>query len=117
MTEETPRRLSPKEIDQIAHDEAVGRRVPRSTSDAEAYDREQFQAAMRENGPYLTLGMQMAMTIALGAAIGWWIDTKTGGSLWLGLGAGIGAVLGMTYFILVVMRMERSTTKKQKRNP
>lgn len=114
MIEEPPRRLSPKEIEQIAHDAAVGRTSPNTISDAEANDRIQYQAALRENGPYLTLGMQMAMTTALGAGIGWWIDTKTGGSLWLGLGAGAGAVLGMTYFILVVIRMESARKDRER---
>lgn len=101
-----PPRLTPQEIEQIAQDQSVGRTTSQRRSEAEEHDREEYHAALRENGPYLTLGMQMAMTIALGAGIGWWIDKQNGTSLWLGLCAGIGAVLGMTYFILVVIRME-----------
>jgi F0F1-type ATP synthase assembly protein I len=68
---------------------------------------------MKENAPYLTLGMQMALTIALGAGIGWWVDKQSGNSMWLGIGAGIGAVLGMGYFILVVLRIDSKTKPKK----
>jgi hypothetical protein len=109
-------RLTKEEIEQIAHDEAVGRAPTQRHSEIEANDRKQYQAALRENGPYLTLGMQMAMTIGLGAAVGWWIDRSNDTSIWLGLGAGAGAVLGMTYFILVVVRMEGRRKQSEKRS-
>jgi F0F1-type ATP synthase assembly protein I len=104
--------LSKREIEQIARDEASGKPVRDRHTDISERAEEQYHEAIRENAPYLTLGMQMALTIALGAAIGWWIDSRTGSSLWLGLGAGIGAVLGMGYFILVVLKMDRSTIRK-----
>ena len=83
-------------------------------NDRSKTDRQEYQKALRENAPYLTLGMQLAMTIALGAGIGWWVDSKNGTSLWLGLGAGIGAFFGMTYFILVVIRNEKAPPLKKK---
>ena len=114
MNEEQPARLTSKQIEQIARDEASGKPVQSNLNDISERAEEQYREALRENAPYLTLGMQMAMTIALGAGIGWWIDRQTGTSLWLGVGAGIGAVLGMGYFILVVLRMDKTTTQSSK---
>lgn len=108
-------RLTQEEIEQIARDESIGRAPRRSHGPSDDDARRQYQSALRENAPYLTLGMQMALTIALGAGIGWWVDQSTGSTLWLGLGAGIGAVAGMGYFILIVLRMEGSAKKKHRR--
>jgi len=98
--------LTPQEIERIARNESLGRPDNYSTESNEKTERD-YRAALKDNGPYLTLGMQMALTVAAGAGIGWWLQDRTGNSLWLGLCAGIGAVFGLTYFILVVIRMEK----------
>ncbi len=106
MNEPDERRLTEEEIRRIARDRSLGRPSTSSSGPTEEEARRQYQTALRENAPYLTLGMQMALTIALGAGIGWWVDRSTGSSIWLGIGAGIGAVAGMGYFILIVLQME-----------
>ncbi len=106
-------KLTKQEIERIARNEALGRPDNYSTEARDKSEAE-YRSAMKDNAPYLTLGMQMAVTVALGAGIGWWLQNSTGNSMWLGLCAGLGAVFGLTYFIMVVLRMEKQ--KQQKKN-
>jgi F0F1-type ATP synthase assembly protein I len=69
--------------------------------------------AMKEVGPYLTLGFQLAMFVAIGAGIGWYIDKDSGSSFWTGILAGAGAVAGLVYFLVSVMRLEKKSQKKK----
>lgn len=75
-------------------------------------DGAEYRKAMQENAPYLTLGIQMALTIAAFAGLGWWLDKQNGTSLWIGICSGFGAVAGLGYFLLVVLRMEKKKEKK-----
>lgn len=104
-----------KEIEEIAHREATQGIFSSPTTEKSNEDEKEYREAMRENAPYLTLGFQLAITIALGAFIGNYIDSKNGTNLWLGLGAGIGAFLGLGYFVSVVLRMSRKDEKKRKK--
>jgi len=74
----------------------------------------EYRKAMQENAPYLTLGIQMALTIAAFAGLGWWLDKQNGTSLWIGICSGFGAVAGLGYFLLVVLRMEKKNEAKKK---
>jgi hypothetical protein len=74
-------------------------------------DSTEYRKAMQENAPYLTLGIQMALTIAAFAGLGWWLDKQNGTSFWIGICSGFGAVAGLGYFLLVVMRMEKNNEK------
>jgi hypothetical protein len=84
----------------------------RKEDDAEA----EYRKAMKENAPYITLGFQMAMTIALGALVGWWLEGPDGNGMGIGIGAGIGSVLGLGYFLKTVLTMEKKNAEKQKRD-
>lgn len=75
-------------------------------------DGAEYRKAMQENAPYLTLGIQMALTIAVFAGLGWWLDKQYGTSLWIGICSGFGAVAGLGYFLLVVLRMEKKKESK-----
>jgi len=77
-------------------------------------DGAEYRKAMQENAPYLTLGIQMALTIAAFAGLGWWLDKQNGTSFWIGICSGFGAVAGLGYFLLVVLRMEKKNEKKKK---
>lgn len=78
---------------------------------------EDYQAAMTESGPYLTLGIQLAVSIALFCGIGYWIDSANGTSpRWLGIFAGAGAVLSLTYFIMTVLRLSKNEETKRHKN-
>jgi hypothetical protein len=76
-------------------------------------DGAEYRKAMQENGPYLTLGIQMALTIAAFAGLGWWLDKQNGTSFWIGICSGFGAIAGLGYFLLVVLRMEKKNEKKK----
>lgn len=106
MTDKKHEPLSKEEIERIAHQEASASIFGANTAKDDR-DEKDYREAMQQNAPYLTLGIQMAFTVALGAGIGWWLTDRTGNSLWLGLCAGLGAVMGLGYFILVVLRMEK----------
>lgn len=79
------------------------------------YDPE-YNKAMKENAPYLTLGFQLAATIGVGALVGNWIEGEGGSGLGTGIGAGIGAFLGLAYFIKTVLVMTAREEKKKQSN-
>lgn len=76
-------------------------------------DSAEYRKAMQENAPYLTLGIQMALTIAAFSGLGWWLDKQYGTSLWIGICSGFGAVAGLGYFLLVVLRIEKKNDRKK----
>lgn len=79
----------------------------------------EYRSAMQEVGPYLTLGIQMAMVIGVCAAIGYWLDSNYDSTpLWTGILSAFGAVAGLAYFLLAVTRLgrEQEARDKRKRN-
>ena len=78
-------------------------------------DSAEYRKAMQENAPYLTLGIQMALTIAAFSGLGWWLD-KQEWNVVIGYGicSGFGAVAGFGLFLLVVLRMEKKKKIKKK---
>jgi F0F1-type ATP synthase assembly protein I len=78
---------------------------------------EEYQEAMKESGPYLTLGIQLAVSIAAFAGIGYWIDSANGTSpKWLGIFSGAGAVVSLFYFIFTVLRLSKIEETKRHKN-
>ena len=69
--------------------------------------KDDHSSAMKEVGPYITLGFQLAMFIGIGVAIGWYLDKDTDSSFWTGILAGAGAVMGMIYFLVAVTKLEK----------
>jgi hypothetical protein len=100
---EDPNTQSPK--DQAEH--------PISFPGSHRGETDEKSQAMKEVGPYLTLGFQLAMFVALGAGLGWYLDKDSGSSFWTGMLAGAGAVAGLVYFLVAVMRLEKQSTKKK----
>jgi F0F1-type ATP synthase assembly protein I len=79
-------------------------------------DAKNYRAAMKESGPYLTLGIQLAFSIAAFCGIGYWLDKANGTSHWLGIMAGAGAVLSLVYFIVTVLKLSaKEETKSAKK--
>ena len=101
-----------KEIQEYAHRKAS---EPLFGVGSKPNDEAEYRKAMQENGPYLTLGIQMALTMAAFAGLGWWLDKQNGTSFWIGICSGFGAVAGLGYFLLVVLRLEKKNDKKKKR--
>ncbi len=100
-----------KEIREYAHRKASPPLFGGSNPET---DDSEYRKAMQENAPYLTLGIQMALTIAAFAGLGWWLDKQNGTSFWIGICSGFGAVAGLGYFLLVVLRLEKKNEMKKK---
>ena len=73
------------------------------------------QEIMRETGPYMTLGIQLALSVALFFGVGWWLDKHFGTTpLWTAIFIGGGAVLSLIYFIVTVTKLsQKSETKRR----
>ncbi|MDP4199756.1 MAG: AtpZ/AtpI family protein [Bacteroidota bacterium] len=71
------------------------------------------QKAMREMGPYMTMGIQLVLTILAFFGLGYWLDsTHHSGSLWRVVCTGFGAFAGLTYFVLTVLRLSKNDETK-----
>lgn len=58
------------------------------------------QRTLREVGPYLTLGMQLAAAVIVFFLIGWWFDARQGTApLFMLIGIAVGFVGGMIKFL------------------
>ena len=72
------------------------------------------QKAMREMGPYMTLGIQLVITILAFFGLGFWLDGKYGtGNLWRVICTGFGAFSSLVYFIVTVLRLSKMEEKNQ----
>ena len=63
---------------------------------------------MQQAAPYLVLGVQLAGTVVVCGAVGWWIDsmilsTPTG----LLIGVVVGSIVGLVQFLRTVQRLSR----------
>ena len=102
--------------------ESLGGGVPRRSGSAPTpmSDAEEQRKVMQETGPYMTLGIQLALTMVLFYVVGAWIDRQNGGgALWTAVLSGFGAVSGVIYFILTVTQLgkqeeERARARKLK---
>ncbi|HEY7411811.1 MAG TPA: AtpZ/AtpI family protein [Vicinamibacteria bacterium] len=65
-----------------------------------------WERALRDAGPYLGLGLSLAVTILLTLGGGHWLDTKLGTSPWLLLaGGGLGiAAAGYQFYKLTLRK-------------
>ena len=110
MPEDEEKKLD--EIREYAHRAATQSPFSQKISDQAA---EQAKI-MRETGPYLTLGIQMVLTIGVFFGIGYWLDKHFGTSpLWTAILSASGAVAGLIYFIVTVIRLQKSDDARRKR--
>jgi F0F1-type ATP synthase assembly protein I len=69
---------------------------------------------MREVGPYMTLGIQLALTVLVFCGIGYWMDKHfQTGSLWIAIMATFGSISGTVYFIMTVLRLQKQSDSKK----
>ena len=68
-----------------------------------------WQQSVREASPYLSLGMQMALTMVFFVAGGYFLDRWLGTAPWLLL---VGAVLGMVSVFVHLFRLVADLNKK-----
>ena len=66
------------------------------------------QSAMQQAAPYLVLGVQLAGTVVVCGAVGWWIDSVML-SAPVGLLVGVvgGPIVGLVQFLRTVQRLSR----------
>jgi F0F1-type ATP synthase assembly protein I len=69
-------------------------------------------SAMQQAAPYLGLGVQLASTVLISGAIGYWIDIEYAMTP-IGVLAGvvIGSVVGLVQFLRTVQRLARRENK------
>jgi F0F1-type ATP synthase assembly protein I len=73
-------------------------------------------------GPYLTLGMQLAVTVVVFFFVGRWLDGKFGTDPWLMLaGLAVGVAGGLAAFLLKAFALgreeDRETEERKKERP
>lgn len=73
---------------------------------------------MQQLAPYLALGGQLAGTVLVCGAIGWWIDTRWASEP-IGIVSGVvlGSIVGLSQFLRTVSRLarEQGAETKQER--
>jgi ATP synthase protein I len=68
-------------------------------------------------GPYLTLGLQLALTVVVFFFLGRWLDGKFGTAPWLMLaGLALGVAGGMTAFLVKAFALGREEDREQKKD-
>ncbi|MFI5202216.1 MAG: AtpZ/AtpI family protein [Candidatus Kapaibacterium sp.] len=73
------------------------------------------QKALQETGPYLTLGIQLVLTILIFFGIGDWLDHHFHTTpLWIAIFTTFGAIAGLVYFILTVLQLQKNSEKRSK---
>jgi ATP synthase protein I len=74
------------------------------------------RSAVRAVGPYLTLGIQLALTIVVVFFIGRWLDAKFGTTPWLMIAAlFIGCTGGMIQFIRTVNALTKQDDERARK--
>jgi F0F1-type ATP synthase assembly protein I len=73
------------------------------------------QKAMRETGPYLTLGIQLVLTILIFFGAGHWLDGHFHTiPLWTAIFTGFGSIASLIYFIVAVLRLQKNSEIQSK---
>lgn len=66
------------------------------------------QKVLREMGPYMTMGIQLALTILAFFGLGYWLDKHyLTGSLWTAICTSFGAVSALVYFVVTVLSLSK----------
>jgi F0F1-type ATP synthase assembly protein I len=87
--------------------------MPENTKSRLQREASEQQKAMREMGPYMTLGIQLVLTILVFFGIGYWLDGHfQSGSLWRTICTGFGAFASLVYFIVTVLRLSKNEETK-----
>ncbi|MEM6325484.1 MAG: AtpZ/AtpI family protein [Bacteroidota bacterium] len=90
----------PREEDEDAVEPPPAHYQPRTTSAKGVAS--SYEEGMREAGPYLTIGLQIALSMFFFVGAGWALDEFAGTSPW---GVLVGAVLGFLGVIGLVIRL------------
>ena len=78
-------------------------------------DQQNAAKIIRDSGPFLSAGLQLAVSVILMSLLGWWLDDKWKTTPWLTLvGVLFGAGAGMYQFIKSVNELSRKEEKEKK---
>ena len=70
--------------------------------------------AYRDAAPYLTLGLQLALTVVIFFLLGWWLDSRNNTSpLFQLVGVFVGAVGGLIKFLKSVIELGKKEEKSK----
>lgn len=71
------------------------------------------EESMRQAGPYMTLGIQLVLTMVALGALGWWLDGRLNTAPWLMVsGLLMGAVGGMLNVIRMALRSSKESAAR-----
>ncbi|MFN4908200.1 MAG: AtpZ/AtpI family protein [Bacteroidota bacterium] len=74
------------------------------------------RSPMQQLAPYMALGGQLAATVLVCTALGWWIDTMLESEpIGLVSGAVLGSIVGLMQFLRMVIRLSRDQGAETKR--
>jgi len=86
--------------------------MARGTLKKNSTKKDSRERIIKELGPYMNLGMQLVVTIALMALLGWWLDTKFDTEPWLMVILSFfGAIAGMVSFIRTALASSNKSKK------
>ena len=69
---------------------------------------------LRESGEYMTLGLQLAITVSVFTYAGYWLDKNNDSSPWFLL---LGVFIGTTGSLIKVIRLTIHSDKQRKKAP
>jgi len=76
--------------------------------------KETLSNAMKDYGPYLNSGIQLALTILLFTLLGWWIDNRYDTApIWTLSLSLFGIVAGMYHFFKMIFNEEKKRSKNK----
>jgi ATP synthase protein I len=74
-----------------------------------------WSRTVRDSGPYLGLGITLAVTVLAGLGVGHWIDGRWGTDpLFLILGGSLGVAAALIYFVRTLSTFTKKTFTKNK---
>ncbi len=89
--------------------------MPESIQERARREMAEQQEVLRETGPYLTLGIQLVLTILIFFGIGYWLDHHFNTTpLWIAISTTFGAISSLVYFIVTVLHLQKISEKKSK---
>lgn len=69
---------------------------------------------LKELAPYLNLGIQLTITVCLGALFGWWLDSKFNAKpLFLIIFSFLGVIIGFYNFFKTISQLEKKKKEKK----
>lgn len=97
-------------------DNVAGAIISNSISSASVAQKVRKQQIIAELAPYMSLGIQMTMTIMLLGGIGWWIDSSRNGSkAYTITGLVLGSVIGLVNLLRAVVSLQKKSFNRNEK--